>query len=98
MVIMLGQVSPELRHDIYRCSFDDSIHNLLSDDERVEKQTYTPRSTMQGQPPSLTPPDVKEEDVIKKLPETSSELVSIVPHEMTKKIFPYNTLVERKMT
>ena len=44
------------------------------------------------------PPDAKEEDVIKKLPETSSELVSIVPHEMTKKIFPYNTLVERKMT
>ena len=47
MAIMLVQVSRELSHDIYRCSFDDSIYNLLSDDERVEKQTYTPRSTMQ---------------------------------------------------
>ena len=56
MAIMLVQVSRELSHDIYRCSFDDSIYNLLSDDERVEKQTYTPRSTMQGQPPSLFPP------------------------------------------
>ena len=58
MAIMLVQVSRELSYDIYRCSFDDSIHNLLSDEERVEKQTHTPRSTMQGQPPSLSPPQM----------------------------------------